>query len=926
LAQAVPWATAIAASPDAETLPEDRGADGLAQTLNKLRTWASLMMIVAHPDDEDGGMMTYESRGAGARTALLTLTRGEGGQNAMSSDTYDALGLIRTNELLRADEFSGTEQWWGHFADYGFSKTKEEALTQWGHDQVLYDVVRAVRINRPLVLTSVFVGGITDGHGHHQVSGEMAQEAFTAAGDPSVFPDQIAAGLRPWKPLAVFARTPFAPVTAKGMYDYATGKWEPTRFYNYVSKEWSSSAPKADVTIPEGNWDPVLGRSYFQMAREGWGEQRSQYGGGTPPLPGPNDGTYHRYGSLVNVPAADTNATFFSGIDTSLPGLATLAHGDTGFLTAGLREIDRSVTHAFWGYTPAAPARIAPDLRDGYLKTKALMEAVDASALSAEDKANLDHELGIKLVQFNTALVEALGLEVHALVTTTPRSGASGTEPRVLTLTPAQTATHVTPSSSFDVRLHVTAAGGWGAGRPVQLNRTWLTTPEHERWVVSRIESPGLDKAVSAVGEAIFRLEVPHDAAATEPYFSRESISEPAYTVHDAALLGQSFAPYPVSGWAEFNYGGVPLRVGQVVQTAHRVHGVGMLYEPLVVTPQISVRLSDSVVVLPSSAQTLPVTVTVTNEQSGNATGTLSLTLPTGWSAEPVSVQLNLAAGEQQAQRFVVTPAAREAASSVVTASVASGNSVFTRGFETVGYEGVRPSNLYRAATLTVRPVDVKVAPGVRVGYVMGTGDEVPQAIAQLGVTPHLIDAQELLTGDLSRYDTILLGVRTYTAQPALAAANARLLAWVKAGGTLVVEYQGPEFDHNYGPYPLTLGANPGDASERVVDERSSVRLLVPGDPLLSYPNKITESDFAGWLEERGHGFAAHFDPRYTALTETADAGQDPQRGGLLSAAYGRGRYIYVAYALYRQLPEGVPGAYRLLANLLSAGHEGARP
>jgi hypothetical protein len=208
----------------------------------------------------------------------------------------------------------------------------------------------------------------------------------------------------------------------------------------------------------------------------------------------------------------------------------------------------------------------------------------------------------------------------------------------------------------------------------------------------------------------------------------------------------------------------------------------------------------------------------------------------------------------------------------------------------------------------------------------MGTGDEVPQAIAQLGVTPHLIDAQELLTGDLSRYDTILLGVRTYTAQPALAAANARLLAWVKAGGTLVVEYQGPEFDHNYGPYPLTLGANPGDASERVVDERSSVRLLVPGDPLLSYPNKITESDFAGWLEERGHGFAAHFDPRYTALTETADAGQDPQRGGLLSAAYGRGRYIYVAYALYRQLPEGVPGAYRLLANLLSAGHEGARP
>jgi hypothetical protein len=207
----------------------------------------------------------------------------------------------------------------------------------------------------------------------------------------------------------------------------------------------------------------------------------------------------------------------------------------------------------------------------------------------------------------------------------------------------------------------------------------------------------------------------------------------------------------------------------------------------------------------------------------------------------------------------------------------------------------------------------------------MGTGDEVPKAIEQLGITPHLIDSQELLSGDLSRYDTILLGVRTYTAQPALAQANARLLEWVKAGGTLVVEYQGPEFDRNYGPYPLTLGANPGEASERVVDEKAAVRLLTPGDPLLNFPNKISTADFEGWLEERGHGFAAHWDPRYTALTETADAGQDPQRGGLLTAAYGRGRYIYIAYALYRQLPEGVPGAYRLLANLLSAGHE-ARP
>src|SRR5246127_4156955 len=194
-AQTVPWATQIAATPNAQALPEDRGADGLWQTLRKLHTWASVMMIVAHPDDEDGGMLTLESRGAGARVAMLTLTRGEGGQNAMSSETYDALGLIRTNELLLADQYSGTEQFFSRVADSGFSKTIDEAHEKWDHNRLLYDVVRAVRLYRPLVITSVFTGNITDGHGHHQVSGEAAQLAFKMAGDPTVFPDQIAQGL-----------------------------------------------------------------------------------------------------------------------------------------------------------------------------------------------------------------------------------------------------------------------------------------------------------------------------------------------------------------------------------------------------------------------------------------------------------------------------------------------------------------------------------------------------------------------------------------------------------------------------------------------------------------------------------------------------------------------------------------------------------
>jgi LmbE family N-acetylglucosaminyl deacetylase len=216
-------------------IPANEGATALWQSLVKLRTRASLMLIVAHPDDEDGGMLTYEARGQGAHVAMLTLARGEGGQNLMSGDFDDALGLVRTQELLAAGRYMGIDQMWGTEVDFGFSKTKEESFANWGHDRVLYDAVRAVRLYRPLVVTAVFQGGITDGHGQHQVSGEMAQEVFDAAGDPKVFPDQIAAGLMPWSTLKVYARAPFFSVSSKGMFDYATGKYAPARFYNYVT-------------------------------------------------------------------------------------------------------------------------------------------------------------------------------------------------------------------------------------------------------------------------------------------------------------------------------------------------------------------------------------------------------------------------------------------------------------------------------------------------------------------------------------------------------------------------------------------------------------------------------------------------------------------------------------------------------------------
>ncbi len=910
VAQVTPWQTNITASPDAHPLPEDRGADGLAQTLKKLHTWASLMMIVAHPDDEDGGMLTLESRGFGARTAILTLTRGEGGQNAMSSESYDALGLIRTNELLLADQYSGTEQFFSRVADYGFSKTIDEAHEKWGRDRVLYDAVRAVRLYRPLVITSVFTGNITDGHGHHQVSGEAAQLVFKMAGDPSVFPDQIAQGLRPWSPLKVYARNPFFPASSRGIFDYATNKWSPVRFYDYVSGQWNTTVPTADIEIPEGTFDPILGQSYIQMAREGWSQQKSQNGGGNIPLRGAFNVGYHRYGSRV--PDNGPDKSFFDGIDTSLPGIATLAHGDTAFLTAALKDIDEHVMTATFGYLPSNPEKIAPELAIGYKKTKDLIDAVNASALSPDDKANVVHELGVKLTQFNTALAEALGLQVNAVAI--PRTED---KPAPLSIFADDTPTTVTPGSEIDVRLHVASAQPWTAGGTLRLTRTWLEsspTSTAPQWKTTRLGTPGLDTPSSAAGDAVYRVTVPRDAPYTRPYFTRPNPEQPWYDISDPSLVNQPLAPYPLAGWAEFNYDGVPIRLGQVVQTVHREHGYGSLFQPLAVVPAISVNLALPAGIVPLGSTSFPMTVSVKNSQQSAAVGTLRLDLPTGWTSVPPAETFHLRPNESAPLKFTIRPTSLAAESYTIKASAQSGNEVFSEGFETVGYPGLRPYYLYRPATYRARGVEVKVAPNLNVGYVMGTGDDVPLALEQTGVHPHLLSPAEIASADLSRYDTILIGIRAYSNRPDLAANSRRLLDYIQNGGNLVVQYQSAGFDRGFGPYPYTLGGNP----EKVVDEEAPVTLTP--NPIFDWPNRITPADFDGWVEERGHSFLESWDSHYLTPTETHDHGQDPQRGGLLIAHYGKGTYTYVAFALYRQFPEAVPGAYRILANLISAG------
>ncbi len=890
----------------------DRGAGGMARILREIRTRASLALVVAHPDDEDGGMLVWESRGVGARTIQLTLNRGEGGQNEMSSDTYDAMGLVRTQELLQAGRYYGVEQFFTRAIDYGFSKTREEALDKWNHDRVLADVVRVIRMTRPLVITSVFIGNPTDGHGNHQVAGQLAQEAFVMAGDATKFPEQLQEGLRPWSPMKMYGRTPFADITKDGMYDYAIDKYVPVRFFDYVEQKWVTEKPTPTLTIDEAKMIPGTGLTATQIAREGWGLQKSQNGGGTLPQPAPASASYHRYGSRVK--SGDQEQTFFDGMDVTLNGIATLATGDTQFLKTGLAAITAKADQAFAQYSPEKPAALAPLLADGLKGTRDLIAQVKTSKLAEPGKSDVLFELGVKEKQFQKGLVASLELSLNTAVSSqlgVPAPNAGGRGRGMGMIRGGSVFTMAIPGQAFAIEATSFNMGSEG----VKLDDVTVIPSDGKNWSVTPQGTPSHDLTPAKQEMWRMTVKVPVDAAITRPYYKRDSTEQPYYDLIDARYRNLSTVPYPLTARAKLTYRGVPFEMEQVVQASERVAGIGQVQMPLMVAPAISVSLGLPGGALPLTAKSLSLTATVHSNVKGPAQGVLRLTMPAGWKSEPAEAPFIMARdGEDRVISFNVIPAGVQAQPYSISAVAEYNGQKYSEGYRMAGYPGVRNYPFYSAATYRAMGVDVKTVSGLRLGYLPGTGDDVPKAIENLGHEVRVLATTDLTQGDLSGYDAIVLGVRAYAVRADLKSANGRLLDYVKNGGVLIVQYNLQDFDHNYGPYPFELGSNP----QKVVDEANAVTFLEPNHPLFAWPNKIGIDDFKGWEEERGHGFMKTWDKQYTALVETHDPEQDAQKGGLLIARYGKGFYVYDAFAIHRQLPAGVTGAFRLLGNLIS--------
>ena len=854
------------------------------QSVLDLSTTASAMHIVAHPDDEDAGTLTYLRRKLGVRTQLLSLTRGEGGANLIAPFFFDALGVLRTLEMQRACDAYGAELYFTSAADYGYSKRLEEALEKWGGDEeIVRQVVEVVRRERPDIIFSRFRGDRYDGHGHHVLAGIIARKVFEAAGDPTRFPEQIAAGLEAWQPLKLYTN-------------------------NIRPRRREEDKDRWTVQVDSGEFDPLRGRSYSQLGRFGFGFHRSQGIMNHEGAAGPSIAYYRLQGvQLPGYDAPEREESFFDGVQLTLGGLGPEDRPE--WVVAALRKLQAAADRAREEIDLRRPERIVPALVEGLRGLRSIL-----TRLSNEERDSrfrqVQFVLERKELQFERAIALALGLRLQA---SAARESLSSSSP----FSRSESFEHACPGDTFAVHANLILR------RPgsVSVHEISLDGPP-ESEITRASPAPTAKLAYNESARASFEVTLAAETPLTRPYWRRASIHETYYTLHvgrEASFRTLPLPAPPLSARGQVLVDGELVRLRAPVRLTLRDLESGTQHPPLVVAPRLSVRFASGQGVLPLERASSPyrVEVALRTQAKGPIQGQLALKLPDGWSAEPELEEFSFTKeGEETRLEFSVrAPEDAKVGAYRLRAVASATGRDYERGFVTVTAPDVGRFDLYAPAEHSVRVVDVEIASGLQVGYIMGSGDEIPPTLRSLGVDVRLLEEADLATAELKRFDTIVVGVRAYAVRDDLKRYNARLLSYVAAGGVLIVQYQTPEFDRNFGPYPYSMGR-----AEEVSEEDAPVKVLQPDHALFTTPNRIGAGDFEGWVEQRGSKFWQSWDERYTPLLESQDGGQSPQRGGMLIARHGEGLYLYSAYAWYRQLPHAVPGAFRIYANMLSLG------
>jgi hypothetical protein len=720
-----------------------------------------------------------------------------------------------------------------------------------------------------MVIISRFSGRPSDGHGHHQAMGILTPEALRAAADPNQFPEQITEGLRPWQ--------------ARKLYV-------------------SASEKEATIKIDTGEYSPVFGRSFSQIGIAGRSLHRSQ-GEGSLQKTGPAWAYLKRVAN--GNPELEKETSIFDGLNVTLSGIADLVGAEetkVPYLRQALRAIEMLASQALRTFNPLNPHQCAPHLLSGRNQLKELRAKIEQSPLSDQAKYNTLFFLDKKIQDFTDAANKALGLYVDVL----------------------SNAAYFVPGQSYEISLHVFNRAPVTI-MPVKLE---LLTPSD--WAVTGAENKSVALQQSQEAQKKFEVKLPERAAYTQPYWLKRPRTGDRFVVDTAADKGLPFARSEVLGKVTYEAFGLAGELAQPLQYRYVDKSVGEIRHAVPVVIPVAVSVAPETLVLPVAqrVQERSVEVTLLSHVKSKVEGVVRLKISAdksavvslgakSWSVSPDPAPFALnGEGERKTIKFQIKfPADAPEGSYKIEAQAEANGKTYDQGYKLVSYSHIEPRRLYRPAVVDVRAIGVKVEEDLNVGYIMGTGDAIPQVLGQLGVRVKLLDEDDLAGSDLQKYHTIIVGIRAYDVRQDLKAYNHRLLEFVRSGGTLIVQYQREGFaEARYAPYSFRMGKPP----DRVTVEEAPVKILMPEHPLFNRPNKISGKDFDGWVQERGAYFMKEWDAAYHPLLASNDPGEALKSGGLLEARYGKGRYIYTAYAWFRQLPAGVPGAVRIFANLIS--------
>lgn len=891
----------------------DTGPAGLGLALRQLPVEGSMLYVTAHPDDENNGVLVALNRGRGLKTSLLTVTRGDGGQNEIGPELFQAIGVLRSEELAAVHRYDNADQYYTRAYEFGYSFSVEETFEKWGKDEILADVVKVIRMTRPDILLTMNRDGQAGGQ-HHMGSARLAHEAFRVAADPTRFPEQIKAGLRPWQARKVYQAGAGNP--GGGAAQSSAG---------------GAAPPQRPVRIPTGEYDPLLGMSWAQfgtLARrnhlcQGMGQMESR--------PGDSGGSYSLYDSEPRV--AGDEQDVFDGIDTSIRRLAQFAAGQESKvpgLASDLAAIESSARAALAAFDAQATHKTMPALAKGLGQVRAARAAVAGSTLTADAREEIVWRLDRKARDFMKALELAQGMVVHVTV-------PDG---------------NVVRGQTFDVMAQIFNTGS----EPMAVNEVTLNVPQG--WTSTLKQGQPGPLKYNEAATLIYSVTVGPNARYSQPYWKRKPgpVERVGGDIYDLEIPEHHLLPWsPPDVTATINYTAGGANATMSAPAYYRYDGPwvgGEKQKVLNIVPNVSVSLTPDIAVVPLTAggKKKEFRVSVLNNAPGASAVRVRLETPAGWTVAPAEATLNFSVEEEEmsAQFFVTPPAKVTPGEAVIRAVAVRGAETFRDGYQVIAYNHIQTRHLFHPAASKIKMIDVTVPPNLQVGYVTGTGDEVPAAIRQLGATVTMLSPDDIAFGDLSKYSTIVLGIRAYEKRPDVRAYNQRLFDFARNGGHLVVQYNKTAMNQLGGgqagpPAGMFTGAPGGGGgrggrgggappnspyvpypggitSNRVTVEEAPIRVLEDGTLEMNRPNRITAADFEGWVQERGLYFFGANDPRYTDILAASDPWpfNPGEKKGLLTAAQlGKGTWTYVGLGLWRQLPAGTPGAYRILANLI---------